>query len=144
GLVPDLADRHQLLQAGRRRDEVLVDRARKDRLEEAPHRDDETEVFLESPLSVDRQIRNPFELRGRTKLAALRLESRLQPARAFELDDEDAAAAPRRSEGERERDGRPPDATLPDGEQQAAPEQVVGLHASRTGDSSAGASSLRR
>src|SRR5690606_17828060 len=87
---------------------------------------------------------NPFELRGRTKLAALRLESRLQPARAFELDDEDAAAAPRRSEGERERDGRPPDATLPDGEQQAAPEQVVGLHASRTGDSSAGASSLRR
>src|SRR5207249_12006688 len=52
-LVPDLADRHQFLETGRSRHEVLIDLAVEDGLQHSPNRDDQVEVFLERSLALD-------------------------------------------------------------------------------------------
>ena len=58
-LVPDLADRHQLLEARRRSDEVLIDLAVEDRAQHAPNRHDHVQVFLERGLAVDVLAKQP-------------------------------------------------------------------------------------
>ena len=83
GLVPELADRHQLLQARRGRDEVLVDVAREHGLQQPAHRDDETEVLLERVPTVDHHVLDAVEPRGRVDLLALRRERGFEAARAL-------------------------------------------------------------
>src|SRR6185369_16124626 len=64
-LVPVLADRHQLLQTRRCRDEVTVELARDDHAVHALHRQHEPEIFAERTLAVDREEAEPGkDLRG--------------------------------------------------------------------------------
>ena len=109
-LVPDLPDRHQLLQPGRGSDEVLVDLALEDGREQALYRDDEAQVLLERGAPVDvehveERVRLPTEQGG-------------EPPSGLHLDRQRAPPAAREREGERRRDGRLPHPALADDEVQ--------------------------
>src|SRR5947208_3301395 len=121
-LVPDLPDRHQLLQPGRGGDEVLVDLALEDGREQALHRDDEAQVLLErgAPVDVEHvevRVRLPTE------------QGRESPSR-LHLDRQRAPPAAREREGERRRDGRLPHPALADDDVQP-PLEERGRHGAR-------------
>src|SRR5439155_1594346 len=88
-LVPDLPDRHQLLQPGRGGDEVLIDLAGEDGGEEALHRDHEVQVLLERGAPVDVE-----DGEARVRLPT---EQAREPPPRLHLDRQRAPPPPRRA-----------------------------------------------
>jgi hypothetical protein len=123
-LVPDLADRHQLLQPGRRGDEVLVDLAVEDGIQHSPNRDDQAEVLLERRLAFDVQAKEAGQRLHRIR--AFRLAEARDRARAIiEIEpDEQHALLPAHG-GERKPGGDRglADAALADDEEEPAVEE---------------------
>ena len=123
GLVPDLADGHELLETRRRRHEVLVDAARENGGEQPLHRDDEPEILLERGAALDRDDSEAGRDGGGRPRRAARAEQRRQPPLVVHLDGERAAAAAREQPRQRRGDRRLADTALPDDEVQPAVER---------------------
>src|SRR6185369_7194563 len=106
GFVPDLADGHQLLQAGRTVDEHAVKAALEYQCEHALDRHDHAKIFREGLVSGEREQRKARredrQLSGRK---AFLVEQARDAACTSELDDERAKAARRSTKRKRSRHG---------------------------------------
>ncbi len=124
-LVPDLADRHQLLQPRRGGDEVAVELAADDHPLHALHRQHEPEILAERRLAVDREEAEAGEDFCRRLGAAVDAEHLAETAARTHLRQQHALAALGERDREERGDGALPDAAFADDEEHPPLEEVV-------------------
>ena len=115
-LVPDLPDRHQLLQSGRGGHEVLVELAREHGGEEPFHRDNEAQVLLERRPPIEPEHVQAGRHLGRHVADAAAAEERREAPDSVHLDRERAPTPAHEEKGERRSDRRLADPSLADDE----------------------------